>query len=317
MTTFSTQRELPEVARAEARLLDILSLLGRARIPDLEVGEFYEDLEKSPGTGAGLEGWEEQVGVRLGLRILDQVIFDHFAKQEELSQTVAEMKSTKQKLEKENSKLKAEIEALKHSSETKLKEKDTETSAEISKLQESNKEMKNKLVKLMKQFDVLSSEITRDPVSSPVPSSSSSRPSSVSLPVPTSSSKSLERSSKLSRPMRGENIGEVTSVDQSVLSSGARKRKTPSPTPTDVKAKGDVPHPVLGSTPKVQGQYFALKRKDKKSSIGVLSGSQKSFCWNFSFFSSALFFFCISSKILSLTPGGAVLQSRVLPQALP
>ena len=263
MTTFSTQRELPEVARAEARLLDILSLLGRDRIPDLEVGEFYEVLEKSPGMGAGLEGWEEQVGVRLGLRILDQVIFDHFAKQEELSQTVAEMKTTKHKLEKENSKLKAEIEALKHSSETKLKEKDTETSAEISKLQESNKEMKNRLLKLMKQFDVLSSEITRDPVSSPVPSSSSSRPSSVSLHVPTSSSsKSLERSSKLSRPMRGENIGEVTSVDQSVLSSGYRKRKTPSPTPPDVKAKGDVPQPVLGSTPKVHEQYFALKRNN-------------------------------------------------------
>ena len=253
MTTFSTQRELPEVARAEARLLDILSLLGRARIPDLEVGEFYEVLEKSPGTGAGLEGWEEQVGVRLGLRILDHVIFDNFAKQEELSQTVAEMKNTKFKVEKENSKLKEEIEALKHSSETKLKEKDTETSAEISKLQESNKEMRNRLAKLMRQF-----EVTRCPVSSPGLSSSSSRPSSVSLPVPTSSSsKSLERSSKLSRPMRGENIGEVTSVDQSVLSSGSRKRKTPSP---DVKAKGDDPWPVLGSTTKVQGQYIALKR---------------------------------------------------------
>ena len=245
MTTFSTQRELPEVARAEARLLDILSLLGRARIPDLEVGEFYEDLEKSPGTGAGLEGWEEQVGVRLGLRILDQVIFDHFAKQEELSQTVVEMNTTKHQLEKENSKLKAEIEALKHSSETKLKEKDTETSAEISKLQESNKEMKKHLGKLKKQFKVLSSEISQGLVSATSTSSTY---------------KSSERSSKLSRPMRGENIGEVTRVDQSVLSSGSRKRKTPSPTPPDVKAKGDDPRPVLGSTPKVQGQYFALKR---------------------------------------------------------
>eukprot|EP00088_Acartia_fossae_P067585 TRINITY_DN84503_c0_g1_i1.p1 TRINITY_DN84503_c0_g1~~TRINITY_DN84503_c0_g1_i1.p1 ORF type:complete len:139 (-),score=28.87 TRINITY_DN84503_c0_g1_i1:41-457(-) len=62
----------PEVA--QERLVNILHSLGKSRIPELEVGDFYDDLER---TGAEresdkLETWEEQLGVRLGLRIIDQ-----------------------------------------------------------------------------------------------------------------------------------------------------------------------------------------------------------------------------------------------------
>ena len=51
-------------------------MAGKTRIPELEVGDFYDDLEKNVGEGVfddKLEAWEEQVGIRLGLRIIDQV----------------------------------------------------------------------------------------------------------------------------------------------------------------------------------------------------------------------------------------------------
>merc|ERR1719480_469578 len=144
MTTFSSQRQLPEVAQAENRLLDIFNLLGRSRIPDLEVGEFCDDLERSPGSGQSLESWEEQIGVRLGLRILDQVIFDHFSKQEELGQTLIELKSEKKNVETENKQLRAEVAALKQASEGKAEA-----------LQKENRRLKGKLAQLMKQCETL------------------------------------------------------------------------------------------------------------------------------------------------------------------
>ena len=147
-----------------------------------------------------------------------------------LSHTLTQLKSEKQIIESENKALKAEIAALKNSSETK----------------------KSRLANLMKQCDVLKSEITRDP-----PSSSSSRPSSVSLPVPAtsksskSSSEVSSSSSKPPRPMRGENVGHVTRLGQSEAGSVSRKRKTPSPQPPVGVRCPEKEDPALGSTPKV------------------------------------------------------------------
>ena len=62
---------MPEAAKAEKRVLDIFNLLGRSRFPGLDCGEFCDDLQRSPGSGQSLETWEEQIGVRLGIRILD------------------------------------------------------------------------------------------------------------------------------------------------------------------------------------------------------------------------------------------------------
>jgi len=73
MTTFGTQRLNPDIAKAEERLTEILTGLGKNRIPELEVGDFYEDLINEPCSGGKLETFEEQIGIRLGLRILDQV----------------------------------------------------------------------------------------------------------------------------------------------------------------------------------------------------------------------------------------------------
>lgn len=289
MTTFSSQRQLPEVAQAESRLLDIFNLLGRSRIPDLEVGEFCDDLDRSPGSGHSLESWEEQIGVRLGLRILDQVIFDHFSKQEELGQTLTELQSEKQAVEsekqrlshtltqlksekqtvvRENKVLKAEIAALKHSSETKVTEVNT-----VGALQEENKRLKSSLAKLMKQCDGLTSEITRDPPSS-------SRPSSVSLPVPATSKSSSEVSSSPSkppRPMRGEHPGHVTSFGQSEASSVSRKRKTPSPQPPAGVRWSEKEDPALGSTPKISkstSRVFSRKLSPNEALLVSASSTQ-------------------------------------------
>ena len=138
--------------------------------------------------------------------------------------------------------LKAEIAALKHFSETKVTEVNTAGA-----LQEENKRLKSKLAKLMKQFDVLASEVKRDPPSS-------SRPSSVSLPVPAtskSSKSSSEVSSSSSKPMRGEHPGHVPSIGQSEAGSVSRKRKTPSPQPPAGVRWSEKEDPALGSTPKV------------------------------------------------------------------
>ena len=42
------------------------------RVPELVRG-FYDELELTTGDGGGGEMWKEQLGVRLALRIVDQV----------------------------------------------------------------------------------------------------------------------------------------------------------------------------------------------------------------------------------------------------
>ena len=125
----------------QARLFNIVNLLFKRQIQDLEVGDFYEYLEMCPATGAELEWYEEQLGVRAGVRMLDKIIGKHFAKESELRQTVDELKGTKHELEEENSRLKVGIQVMKSSSTAKINEKDNE----ISKLKESNKDLMNQL----------------------------------------------------------------------------------------------------------------------------------------------------------------------------
>ena len=52
--------------------------------------------------------------------LLFQVIFEHFAKQEELGQTLTELTAEKQTAEVENRKLREEMESLKQSSESRV-----------------------------------------------------------------------------------------------------------------------------------------------------------------------------------------------------
>ena len=72
MTTFVTQRINPVVAKAEERLVEILNGLEK-KIPELKVGDFYEDLAKEPNEQESLKVFEEQIGIRLMLRIIDLV----------------------------------------------------------------------------------------------------------------------------------------------------------------------------------------------------------------------------------------------------
>ena len=78
MTAFSTQRLGPKIAQAEERLCDVLNGLGKHRILELEVSDFYEELIDEPKSQGKLRTFEEQIGVRLGLRILDQVMLEQF-----------------------------------------------------------------------------------------------------------------------------------------------------------------------------------------------------------------------------------------------
>ena len=161
MTTFSTQKQIPEVARAEERLQNILNVIGKTRIPELEVGDFYEDLEKTSGVGDGkLEPWEEQVGVRLGLRILDNIMLEQFNRQEELQLLIDDITREKVNLEKEIKVLKEE---LSQSKQMKNNNADSKSdSNEVKTLKKENIKLKEKLSDLVKKYGQLVNELKID-----------------------------------------------------------------------------------------------------------------------------------------------------------
>ena len=161
MTTFSTQKQIPEVARAEERLQNILTVIGRTRIPELEVGDFYEDLEKTSGGGDDkLEQWEEQVGVRLGLRILDNIMLEQFNRQEELQLLIDDITREKVNLEKEIKVLKADLLQAKQMNSKSIDVKSD--SNEIKILKKENLKWKEKFSNLVQQYDQLANELKID-----------------------------------------------------------------------------------------------------------------------------------------------------------
>jgi len=175
MTTFSTQRLDPEVAKAEERLSEILTCLGRNRIPELEVGDFYEDLVKEPKSQGKLEAFEEQIGIRLGLRILDQVMLEQFTKIEEqdivqsdLREQLEHTSKEKSEIEEENKSYKKELTNLKKQfkaveNDSQVKKHDQKNSiSEISTLKGENQKLKLKLANLVKQYDLVISELRFD-----------------------------------------------------------------------------------------------------------------------------------------------------------
>jgi len=175
MTTFSTQRLDPGVAKAEERLCEILTCLGKNRIPELEVGDFYEDLVNEPRSQGKLEAFEEQIGIRLGLRILDQVMLEQFTKIEDLGIVEKEMRaqleqSSKEKtrIEEENKSMKGELESLRKqflavANDSQATKKEQKSSmSEVSSLKTENKNLKSKLANLVKQYDQVISELRLD-----------------------------------------------------------------------------------------------------------------------------------------------------------
>ena len=174
MTTFATQRQLPDVARAEERLLGILAAVGRTRIPELEVGDFYPDLGREEGEGRPAP-WEEQLGVRLVLRILDQIVCEQFSKQEELATKVERMAEWKKKVVVQMDKLKTEKKTLEDEAAALRRQKEDKSSSqeevdllklgkisaetEADKLKIENKNLKNKLHKIIGQYQQMAAEV--------------------------------------------------------------------------------------------------------------------------------------------------------------
>ena len=174
MTTFATQRQLPDVARAEERLLGILAAVGRTRIPELAVGDFYPDLGREEGEGRPAP-WEEQLGVRLVLRILDQIVCEQFSKQEELATKVERMAEWKKKVLVQVDKLKTEKKILEDEVATLRRQKEDRSSSqeeidqlklgkisaetEADKLRIDNKNLKNKLHKIVGQYQQMAAEV--------------------------------------------------------------------------------------------------------------------------------------------------------------
>ena len=144
MTTFNTQRGDPQIAEAEARLLDILTRLGQQRIPELEVGDFLEDLQSKP-EAEPREGklglFEEETGVRLLLRILEQVVSRVFNKLTNVTESLEKTSLEKLRLEEENKCLEKEVKSLKAS---KLRVS-TAAKSEVEKLKEENAKLKSLL----------------------------------------------------------------------------------------------------------------------------------------------------------------------------
>jgi len=179
MTTFSTQRFNPDVAKAEERLGEILTCLGKNRIPALEVGDFYEDLINEPKTQGTLAAFEEQIGIRLGLRILDQVMLEQFTKvddmvvvENELREKIKEVNEDKLRCDSENRALKTEILSLKKSvKEAKngsqaLKNDQKTQEFELASLKSENQNLKSKLADLVKQYEQIICELRGTPLAS-------------------------------------------------------------------------------------------------------------------------------------------------------
>jgi len=175
MTTFSTQRLDPGVAKAEERLSEILTCLGKNRIPELEVGDFYEDLVNEPKSQGRLEAFEEQIGIRLGLRILDQVMLEQFTKIEDLGVVENDLKeqllkisNEKSQIEQENSSMKSELITLKKqllavaNDSQSLKSDQKSFISEVSTLKSENQKLKSKLANLVKQYNQVISELGMD-----------------------------------------------------------------------------------------------------------------------------------------------------------
>ena len=114
----------------------------------MEVGDFYDDLNKSGGAEQ-LEAWEEQVGIRLYLRIIDQMCLEQSSRLEDQTQDIARLKEEKVAIQEENSKVRKELKKLTKaqakvasSSESKLESKDAMES-----LLRENKSLKDQLSK--------------------------------------------------------------------------------------------------------------------------------------------------------------------------
>jgi len=181
MTTFSTQRVNPDVAKAEERLGEILTCLGKNRIPELEVGDFYEDLINEPKTQGTLAAFEEQIGIRLGLRILDQVMLEQFTKvddmvaaENELREKIKQINEDKHRCDLENRALKTEILSLKKSiKEAKngsqaLKNEQKTQESEFASLKLENKNLKSKLADLVKQYEQIICELRGAPLTNEI-----------------------------------------------------------------------------------------------------------------------------------------------------
>jgi len=193
MTTFSTQRKDPGVAKAEERLGEILTCLGKNRIPELEVGDFYEDLVKEPKSQGRLEAFEEQIGIRLGLRILDQVMLEQFTRIEDLVAIENDLKEEvrlvteeKVKADRQNKRMRTEIGVLQKRIQEKKSDSPTLTNEhktqelELTSLKTENQKLKSKLGILVKQYEQLASELRGTPPSN----TSEHLPQSHELPVP-------------------------------------------------------------------------------------------------------------------------------------
>jgi len=169
MTTFGTQRLNPDIAKAEERLTEILTGLGKNRIPELEVGDFYEDLINEPWSGGKLETFEEQIGIRLGLRILDQVMLEQFNKVDELETNLRELQTQldrisqeKNSVSEENLFFRKELASLKKQQGKIQVPEQKGQAVETDSLRNENKKLKAKLANLAKQYDQLAFELRFD-----------------------------------------------------------------------------------------------------------------------------------------------------------
>jgi len=157
MTTFCSQRQDPAVARAEERLLEILHGLG-TRIPELEVGEFYQQLSADPPSQPGkLAAVEDGIGVRLCLRLIDQVVMEYFAKIEESQNAERELASKMEQISLEARQSRLQIQQLQETVKS-LNKTLIEKDKTIKDQSEKNKTLTEKHKILSEKFQVQTAE---------------------------------------------------------------------------------------------------------------------------------------------------------------
>ena len=101
-----------QIAEAEGQLLNILNRLGQQKIPELEIEDFFEDLQKQTRSSPD-RNFEEQIGVRLLFGILDKLLVQVFNRLSNVSSSFEKSSLEILRVEAENKSLQKEVKGLK------------------------------------------------------------------------------------------------------------------------------------------------------------------------------------------------------------
>ena len=277
MTQTQSEMSDTDLVQAQERMMGILTSLGKMRIPQLELGEFQEDINKTGSEGDGLETWEENIGVRLGLRIIDQVMMDQMTRMEELNYQIVKLSTEKSamqeevdkvkqvntKLEEENTKMRKDIKKLIKTRTSSSSDKSSSSDpGEVESLRKENKKLKEKYSELFSKHNKLLTENNLSPPSSTSSALEASKQSSRKRksPEPTTSVFDIQDESPQAKRTLSRKTSPAAADDQLNNDSNV-----PDTVPDTVPVAKTLPLPSSSSKPSTSRSRRALSKTDVRN----------------------------------------------------